>query len=87
LRWKLIWNVKSIYKKAALEIIARRILTEFNSKLLHGPASAVPIEKLARWLGLRIEYQCLRKNGLILGEMVYDTGYVPVYHQKKSAMI
>ena len=64
---------------AALEVIARNTLTNFDNMLLHGPPSAVPIEKLAGWLGLCIEYQCLRKNGLILGEMVYDTTFVPVY--------
>ena len=70
---------------AALEAIARNTLKDFDYKLLSGPPVAVPIEKLAAWLGLCIEYQCLRKNGLILGEMVYDTTLVPVYfHDIKS---
>jgi len=30
-------------------------------------------------LGLGIEYQCLCKTGLILGEMVYETTLAPVY--------
>ena len=64
---------------AALEAIARNTLKGFDPSLLSGPPSAIPIEKLAGWLGLCIEYQCLRKNGLILGEMVYDTTFVPVY--------
>jgi len=64
---------------AALEIIARNTLKKFDAMLLSGPPSAVPIEKLAAHLGLCIEYQCLRKNGAILGEMVYDKTLVPVY--------
>lgn len=64
---------------AALENIARRTLKNFNCTLLSGVPAAVPIEKLAGHLGLCIEYQCLRKNGLILGEMVYDKTLVPVY--------
>lgn len=70
---------------AALEAIARNTLNNFDAQLLFGTPAAVPIEKLAGWLGLCIEYQCLRKNGLILGEMVYDTTFVPVYfHDIKS---
>ena len=64
---------------AALETIARNTLKDYDQALVYGPPCAVPIEKLARYLGLSIEYQCLRKTGCILGEMVYDTTYVPVY--------
>ena len=64
---------------AALEAIARNTLKNFDYQILFGTPAAVPIEKLAGSLGLCIEYQCLRKNGLILGEMVYDTTFVPVY--------
>ena len=64
---------------AALEMIARNTLKGFDSSLLSGPPTAIPIEKLAEHLGLCIEYQCLRKNGAILGEMVYDESLVPVY--------
>ena len=64
---------------AALEAIARNTLNGYNPTLLSGPPTAIPIEKIAQYLGIVIEYQCLRKNGLILGEMVYDKTYVPVY--------
>jgi len=64
---------------AALETIARNTLKKFDNTILSAPPSAVPIEKLAEHLGLCIEYQCLRKNGAILGEMVYDKTFVPVY--------
>ncbi|MCL2566406.1 MAG: ImmA/IrrE family metallo-endopeptidase [Defluviitaleaceae bacterium] len=64
---------------AALEAIARNTLKNFDDDLLSGQPCAIPIEKLAAHLGLCIEYQCLRKNGVILGEMVYDNTLVPVY--------
>jgi len=75
-----------IYRSvAALEAIARRTLNKFDPMILGGPPTAVPIEKLARKLGLCIEYQCLRKNGWLLGEMVYDKTFVPVYfHESKK---
>ena len=46
---------------AALEVIARNTLKDFDYELLSGPPSAVPIERLAGWLGLCIEYQCTEK--------------------------
>jgi hypothetical protein len=70
---------RTYQRNTSFENIARNTLNGFDSALLYGTPSAVPIEKLAEWLGLSIEYQCLRKNGLILGEMVYNTTLVPVY--------
>ena len=67
---------------AALEVIARNTLNAFDPMLLSGPPSAIPIEELAQNLGLYIEYQCLRKSGWLLGEMVYDRTYVPVYFRE-----
>jgi hypothetical protein len=70
----------SIYRSnAALEAIARNTLNMFDRRLLAGSPTAIPIEKLARHLGLDIDFQCIRKNGSILGEMVYEKSYVPVY--------
>ena len=64
---------------ATLEAIMRKTLKDFDETLLSGPPSAVPIEALAGHLGLCIEYQCIRKTGSILGEMVYEKTLVPVY--------
>jgi len=74
-------NIEQKYYRsyAALEHIARNTLKDFDHMLLSGSPAAIPIEKLAEHLGLCIEYQCLRKNGAILGEMVYDDTLVPVY--------
>ena len=73
------------YNITTLEAIARKVLKEYNPALLLGTPCAVPIEKIARYLGLHIEYQCLRKNGVILGEMVYDETYVPMYFRDVKA--
>jgi len=71
--------MKQKYNINALEAVARNTLKAYDPALLFGEPCAVPIEKIARWLGLCIEYQCLRKSGVILGEMVYDDTYVPMY--------
>jgi len=63
---------------ATLETIAKNTPKAFDNSLLYGPPSAASIEQLATYPGLNIEYQCIRKNGSILGEMVYDDSYVPV---------
>lgn len=67
------------YSIASLEAIARKTLKDYSPSLLFGTPTAIPIEKIAGWLGLSIEYQCIRKNGAILGEMVYDDTYVSMY--------
>ena len=64
---------------AMFESIARKVIKEYDSSLLIGTPEAIPIEKIAGHLGLAIEYQCLRKNGVVLGEMVYNDSLVPVY--------
>jgi len=71
--------MEKTYDTTVFEAVARKILKDYDPMLLSGLPQAIPIEKIAQHLGLCIEYQCLRKNGLILGEMVYDDTYVPVY--------
>ena len=72
------------HNMAAYEAVARKVLKEYDPALLNGTPRAIPIEKIAHHLGLCIEYQCLRKTGHILGEMIYDDTYVPVYiHESK----
>jgi hypothetical protein len=70
---------RTLRRNSTLEVIARNTLKNFDPELLYGTPTAIPIEKIAEHLGITIEYQCLRKNGLILGEMVYDKTYIPVY--------
>ena len=72
-------RINNTANTAALEAIARNVLKSYNYVLVSGPPQAIPIERIAQHLGLCIEYQCLRKNGVVLGEMVYNDTLVPVY--------
>lgn len=67
------------HESAVFEAVARRVLNEYDPALLWGEPVAVPIEDIALSLGLCIEYQRIRKNGAILGELVYDDGLIAVY--------
>ena len=71
--------MERINNTATLEAIARNVLKSYDDTLLSGPPQAIPIERIAQYLGLCIEYQCLRKNGVVLGEMIYNDALVPVY--------
>lgn len=67
------------YREQTLEGIARRVLTAHNSLLFYGPPTAVPIEDMIEAHGLVLEFQCLRKNGRILGKTIFDDGWEAVY--------
>ena len=69
-----------VYRYTALEGIARKTLKEYDMSLVTGTPRAIPIDLIAeQYFGLRIEYHCLRKNGVILGETIFDDAQVPVY--------
>jgi hypothetical protein len=70
------------YTASALEGIARSTLKRYDERLITGGPAAVPIEKIAEWLGLTVLYLCLRKNGLILGETAFDDTFIPVYDRE-----
>jgi len=70
---------KLYYREHALEGIARRALTAYDGRLFYGPPAAIPIEDIIEAHGLILEYQCLRNNGRILGETVFDDGLTAVY--------
>lgn len=67
------------YREQALEGIARRVLTAYDSTLYYGSPAAIPIEDIIEAHGLILEFQCLRKNGRILGKTVFDDGWEAVY--------
>ena len=74
------------YSYTALEAIARKVLKDYDASLVNGTPAAVPIEQIAEHhFGLRIEYHCLRKNGSILGQTIFDDTYVPVYDLETKA--
>jgi hypothetical protein len=65
--------------RARYDSIARNVLKSYDYNIVCGVPGAIPIEKIAQHIGLNIEYQCIRKNGVVLGELVYDDTLVPVY--------
>lgn len=70
---------KLYYREQALEGIARKVLTSHNSLLYYGPPAAIPIEDIIEAHSLILEFQCLRKNGRILGKTIFDDGWEAVY--------
>jgi Zn-dependent peptidase ImmA (M78 family) len=72
------------YRKEALEAIARKIITGYDSRLLNVP-SAIPIEAIIEQVyGLTIEYQYIRNNGRVLGETVFEDAIVAIYDRENS---
>lgn len=64
-----------------LEAIARRTIKYYDPELLSSAeAVSIPIEDIIEKLGLSLEFQFIRKNGRILGETVFDDGYIPLYN-------
>lgn len=74
---------KLYYREQALEGIARRVLTAYDNTLYYGPPAAIPIEDIIEAHGLILEFQCLRKNGRILGKTIFDDGWEAVYDLDK----
>lgn len=70
---------KIYYREQVLEGIARKVLTAYDSSLYYNQPRAIPIENIIEWHGLLLEFQCLRKNGRILGKTVFDDGLEAVY--------
>ena len=69
-------------RRETLEAIARNTLKAYNPDLLTGEPQAVPIEKIIeQYLGLSMEYHCLRKNGVILGCTIFEGTLLPVYDE------
>ncbi len=70
---------KLYYREQTLEGIARKVLTAHDSALYYGPPTAIPIEAIMEAHGLTLEFQCLRKNGRILGKTIFYDGWYAVY--------
>lgn len=72
------------YSNAALEIIARNIIVEYDPYLLREPAP-IPIEAImVKVFGLNIEFHHIRKNGRVLGETVFKDTMVAVYERRNG---
>jgi len=70
------------YSENALETIAINTIKSYDLSLINGEPRAIPIEEIIEALGLRIEYYYLRKNGLLLGEIVFDDGVTIIYDKQ-----
>lgn len=69
------------YRKEALEAIARKVISQYDSRLLHTPAP-IPVESIIEQVyGLTMEFQFIRSNGRVLGETVFETAMVPIYER------
>ena len=72
------------YRDEALEAIARKIISKYDPRLLQNP-SPIPIEAIIeKSYGLTIEFQCLRKNGRVLGETVFENAMIPIYEYENQ---
>ncbi len=72
------------YNDDTLEGIARHILLQYDTSLLHSPAP-IPIEKIAETVyGLKLDYQYIRNNGRILGETVFEDMMVAIYERENG---
>jgi len=69
------------YRKSTLDLIANKLLKKYqDGKFLYGNPQPVPIEQIIEVeYGLNIEYVCLRKNGTVLGQTVFENCFVPFY--------
>jgi len=70
------------YSAEALESIARKVISGYNSALLYKPGP-IPVEEIMEKVyGLTLEYQYIRNNGRILGETIFEDADIPVYDKE-----
>ena len=67
--------------KAALEFIAARELKRYENGLyLFGSPCAIPIEEMIeQQYGISIEYHNLRHDMRVLGQMIFEDCFAPIY--------
>ena len=76
------------YGEYALETIANNILKNYDLSLICGDPRAIPIEEIMEdAFGLNIEYQYIRNNGRILGQLLFEDGYAGVYDKTQRRYI
>ena len=67
------------YRNETLEVIARKVIQQYDPSLLEAPAP-IPIESIMeRAYGLKLDYQYIRRNGRVLGLIVFEDSMIPVY--------
>ena len=77
-------NGVPILSKNQIEYIAKMILADYNPRLLDKPM-ALDVEDFSEiYAGLAIDYKDLTHDRSILGMIVFNDGYVPVYDAKEN---
>jgi len=70
------------YRNEALENIAKRVILQYDRRLLIRPAPTPVEDIIEKTYGLTLEYQFIRNNGRILGETVFEDAMIPVYDKE-----
>lgn len=77
-------NGVPVLSKEDIEYIAGIILDDYKPSLLSNP-SALDVEHLSEcYAGLEVDYKDLTHNRSILGMIVFNDGYVPVYDAERN---
>jgi Zn-dependent peptidase ImmA (M78 family) len=72
------------YQPAALETIARTVISKYDPCLLNAPAP-IPVEIIMEQVyGLKLDFQFIRNNGRVLGETVFDDALVAIYERENQ---
>ena len=69
----------------ALETMARNVITQYNPKLLCKTAAIQVDDIMEHVYGLQLEFFRIRKDGSILGETIFEDGFVAVYEPEGNA--
>lgn len=77
-------NEVPVLSKIEIEVLAKEILQDYNSELLNEPAPLDVEHLLECYAGLEIDYKDLSHNQSILGMIVFNDGYVPVYDEEEQ---
>jgi hypothetical protein len=73
-----------LYRQEALEVIARKIISQYDPCLLNAPAP-IPVESIMEKVyGLTIELQYIRNDGRILGETIFADCMIPIYERESG---
>ena len=79
-------NEVPVISKVDIEDLAKEILQDYNSELLDKPAPLDVEHLLECYAGLEVDYKDLTHDQSILGMMVFNDGYVPVYDAEKQKL-
>lgn len=74
----------NLYRNEALDVIARKVIAQYDPSLLYTPAP-IPVDTIIEKVyGLTLEFQFIRKNGRVLGETVFEDALIPIYDRNNG---